>query len=204
MAEASSSWKLDGTVLIACNCDYGCPCNFNALPTTGDCEGQWTWHVEHGHLGGVTLDGLNFSVAADWPGAIHEGNGEATVFVDDRADEQQLEAIGTLLSGEAGGPWAIVGKTLTTVHGPHQVRYELTLDGLHTTLRVGEAMELELEPIRNPVSGAEVHPGAVLPEGFIFREGAFASSKTFRVADGVNYEHPGKYAAIAPFEYAGP
>ena len=27
-----------------------------------------------------------------------------TVFVDNRADERQLEAIGTLLSGQAGGP----------------------------------------------------------------------------------------------------
>ena len=44
----------------------------------------------------------------------------------------------------------------------------------------------------------------MLPEGFIFREGSFASSKTFRVADGVFFEHPGKYAAIAPFEYTGP
>src|SRR5215831_7029672 len=39
-------WRLQGTVLVACNCDYGCPCNFNALPTQGKCEGHWTWHVE--------------------------------------------------------------------------------------------------------------------------------------------------------------
>jgi len=29
-------WDLEGTVVIACNCDYGCPCNFNALPTQGE------------------------------------------------------------------------------------------------------------------------------------------------------------------------
>lgn len=34
-----TGWNLRGTVLIACNCDYGCPCNFNALPTKGHCEG---------------------------------------------------------------------------------------------------------------------------------------------------------------------
>ena len=39
-------WELKGTVVIACNCDYGCPCNFNALPTQGKCEGTWTWHVD--------------------------------------------------------------------------------------------------------------------------------------------------------------
>jgi len=26
----SQSWKTKGAVLVACNCDYGCPCNFNA------------------------------------------------------------------------------------------------------------------------------------------------------------------------------
>ena len=59
-----------------------------------------------------------------------------------------------------------------------------------------------MEPIKNPVSGAEVTPGAVLPQGLIFKQGDFASSKTFRVSNGVSFEHPGKYAAIAPFEYS--
>src|ERR671935_4129 len=50
------------SVLIACNCDYGCPCNFNARPTQGKCEGGWTWHVERGRYGDVTLDGITFTV----------------------------------------------------------------------------------------------------------------------------------------------
>ena len=36
---AAEPWHLSGTVFIACNCDYGCPCNFNARPTHGSCEG---------------------------------------------------------------------------------------------------------------------------------------------------------------------
>ena len=55
-------WHLNGQVLVACNCDWGCPCNFNARPTTGKCEGGWTWHVDDGSYGDVALDGLNFSV----------------------------------------------------------------------------------------------------------------------------------------------
>ena len=46
MTETATRWQLQGTVGVACNCDYGCPCNFNALPSKGKCEGQWTWHVE--------------------------------------------------------------------------------------------------------------------------------------------------------------
>ena len=89
----AESWRLNGRVLVACNCDWGCPCNFNARPTTGKCEGGWTWHVEQGSYGTVMLDGLNFSVYAKWPGAIHEGNGEALILIDERADALQRKAI---------------------------------------------------------------------------------------------------------------
>ena len=70
MAATTTTWQLTGTVGVACNCDYGCPCNFNALPSKGKCEGQWTWHVEQGVRGArPPLDGLNFSIAVNWPGA---------------------------------------------------------------------------------------------------------------------------------------
>ena len=85
MAQSTANkWTLKGTVLIACNCDYGCPCNFNALPTHGHCEGGWAWHVQEGRYGSTDLSGLTFSIAADWPRAIHDGNGEAAVLIDER------------------------------------------------------------------------------------------------------------------------
>jgi hypothetical protein len=201
---AEKSWQLSGTVLIACNCDYGCPCNFNAPPTQGYCEGGWTWHVDTGRYGDTSLDGVTFSVFAKWPGAIHGGNGEAVVLIDERADEPQRQAVQTLVRGDVGGPWGVLGWTWPTVHGPHAVRYDLELNGIHSRLQAGELVTLELEPIRNPVSGAEVHPGAVLPEGIIVKRGDFAASKTFRVNDGISYDHSGRYTAIGPFEYSGP
>jgi hypothetical protein len=200
----AESWQLRGTVLIACNCDYGCPCNFNALPSRGKCEGQWTWHVDAGSYGDLSLDGLNFTVAVDWPGAIHEGNGTALILVDERADEEQREAIGILVGGDVGGPWGILSWTWPTVHGPMPVPYDLEVAGVGSRVRAGEHLLLEMEAIRNPVTGAEVHPGAVLPEGLIFKRGDFASSRQFRVANGIEYEHAGRYTAVAPFEYSGP
>jgi hypothetical protein len=197
-------WELEGTVVIACNCDFGCPCNFNALPTQGKCEGGWTWHVDSGRYGQVTLDGLNFSVYVNWPGAIHEGNGEAVVLIDERADDAQREAIMTLVRGEVGGPWGVLAWTWPTVHGPHAVPYELDLNGVHSRVRAGDALVLELEPIRNPVTGAEVHPGAVLPEGIICKRSDFGASRTFRLQDSVAYDHSGKYTAVGPVAYSGP
>ena len=199
----AESWQTSGTVLIACNCDYGCPCNFNANPTQGHCEGSWTWHIESGRYGDVALDGLSLTVAADWPKAIHEGGGEAVGFVDERADDRQREALTTLLRGDAGGPWGVFINTYR-LDGPHAARYEIELNGKQSRLRVGDAIELEMEAIRNPVTGAEFEGGAVLGTGLVFKEGSFAASKVFRVQDGVSYDHSGKYAAWGPFEYAGP
>jgi hypothetical protein len=195
-------WELKGTVIVACNCDYGCPCNFNALPTKGKCEGTWTWHVERGTFGETSLDDLNFTVCVNWPGAIHEGNGEALILVDERADEAQRNAIETLVGGDAGGPWGVLAWTWPTIHGPKPVAYDLHLDGVKTRVKAGNSYEVVSETIKNPVSGAEVHPGATLPEGIVFKGADFGSSTAFRVSDGIAYEHPGKYTAVGPFEYS--
>ena len=198
------SMNLKGQVLISCNCDFGCPCNFNALPTHGKCEGGWTWHVVRGSVGGVALDGLNFSVYVNWPGAIHEGNGEGVILVDERADDRQREAVALLTRGEAGGPWGVLAWTWPKVHGPVAVPYELTFNGLASRLKAGNAVELEFTTIKNLVNGAEVHPGVVLPEGLSVKKADLGCSKVFRVGEGIAMDHSGKDTAIGPFEYAFP
>lgn len=204
MITEKPSWNLKGVVLVACNCDYGCPCNFNALPSRGKCEGGWTWHVEHGSVAGVPLDDLNFSIYVNWPGAIHEGNGEGLVLVDERADDRQRDAIATLMGGQVGGPWGVLAWTWPKVHGPLAVRYEVELNGLATRIKAGDALEVECAAIKNPVTGADVHPGIVLPEGIIVKKAELGCSKVFRVSEGITMDHSGQYTAIGPFEYAFP
>lgn len=197
-------WRLSGQVLVACNCDWGCPCNFNALPTAGKCEGGWTWHIEDGAFNDTSLGGLNFSVYVNWPGAIHEGNGEALILVDERASDEQRSAIERLLTGEVGGPWGILAWTWPKKHGPHAVSYNVSFDSVNTRVRAGDHLEVECGPIRNPVTGAEVHPGVVLPEGIIFKRGDLGTTTHFRVSNGIEYDHTGKYMAAGPFNYQWP
>jgi hypothetical protein len=199
--QSVTDWKVKGKLLIACNCDYGCPCNFNALPTQGHCEGQWLWHVEEGSFGGVSLDGLSWTVTADWPAAIHEGGGTAICFYDERADDAQREAIEALVRGGNGGPWGVFINTYELV----DVRpkpFELQLAEFDSTLKIGDAVELELEKIKNPVTGDEITSGAVLPQGLVCKEMSFGTSRKFKVSEGVEYDHSGKYTAVAPFEYS--
>lgn len=200
---ATDAWAVEGTLMIACNCDYGCPCNVNGRPTTGKCEGGWTWHVESGRYETTSLDDLNFSIFADWPGAIHEGGGRAVAYVDERADQRQRDAITALVRGDAGGPWAIFINTYE-LDGPHQAPYAVDLAGERSYYRIGDLAELQVEPIRNPVTGDQVHPRLLLPEGLLARDlGLFASQK-FEVKGHVSYDHSGRYAAVGAFAHSGP
>lgn len=204
MAQATA-WRMKGQVLIACNCDYGCPCNVNALPTHGECEGGWTWQIEQGAYGDVKLDGLWAGLYADWPKAIHEGNGVAVYVLDERADEAQRSALGTLLEGQAGGPWAIFRKTFRELHGPQYARFSAGGAGQLPGVRVEGVMELATEFIRNPVTKETVHPRIAMPEGLIVKEAALLGSSRFVLThDQVRYDHSGKYAASGYFQYVGP
>ena len=198
------NWQLNGTVVIACNCDWGCPCNFNAPPTTGKCEGGWTWSVENGRYGDVDLSGLTFSVFVDWPGAIHEGGGTALILIDERADDRQREVIETLVGGSVGGPWGVLAWTWPTSE-TRTARYDVELGGIDgSRVSVDGVLEVETQPIRNPVSGAETFPSVTLPQGIIVKHGDLGASKTFRLQDGISYDHSGQYTAIGPFDYTGP
>jgi hypothetical protein len=196
-AVTGEPWTMTGTLMIACNCDYGCPCNVNGRPTTGKCEGGWTWTIE------TPLDGLSFSIFADWPGAIHEGGGRAVGFLDERADGAQGRALERLMHGEAGGPWAVFANTYE-LDGPHRAPYEVGIAGETSHYAIGEYANLQMEPIRNPVSGAEVHPRLVLPEGLLTHDLGLYSSRAFSVHDGISYDHSGRYAAMGSFDYRGP
>ena len=194
-------WRISGDVLIACSCDWGCPCNFNARPSKGFCQGGWIWMIRDGHVGGVNLAGLGVAVFAKWPGAIHEGGGRAAAYVDSRADAAQREALTRTLRGECGGPWGLFIKTYELAT-PVPAPFDVDVAEHASRARIGDVVELELRTMRNPVTRAEVHPEVVLPEGLVVKRGSLAASSLFRVGGDLSYEHSGQYAAFGRFEYS--
>jgi hypothetical protein len=204
VAHTPAKWQLTGTAFIACNCEYGCPCNFNAMPSHGFCEGGWTWHIEGGSVDDIALDGLNFSVFVKWPGAIHHGNGEGVILVDERASEAQRDAIAALASGQFGGPWGVLAWTWPKVHGPKAVPYRVHADGVRSTVAAGTSVQLECTTIKNPVTGADTHPSIVLPEGLIVKGAGLGASTVFKVDDAISFDHSGKYTAVGAFDYHWP
>ena len=84
-----TDWMIRGLSVSTCNCDYGCPCQFNSLPTHGDCRAAVAMSIEEGHFDDVSLGGTKWVGLFAWPGPIHEGNGEALVIIDESASEFQ-------------------------------------------------------------------------------------------------------------------
>src|SRR5438874_10174439 len=96
---SGTKWKFEADFWQACNCDYGCPCEFEAPPTKGFCQGLGAWRITSGTLGKVSLNGLGFGFVAHWPKAIHEGNGTVQLLFDEKASKEQRDALLQIASG---------------------------------------------------------------------------------------------------------
>ncbi len=125
-------WQIEGMELVNCNCNQGCPCQFNSPPTHGHCRAHIWVHVERGHFGDVKLDDTRFGIMAAWPGAIHQGNGTHQVFVDDRTTPEQHQALETIAKGKETEPgkviWFIYAAMSTTFLPTVTARIDLTMD----------------------------------------------------------------------------
>ena len=174
-------WEIHAVVVANCNCAYGCPCQFNALPTYGTCEAADGFHIEKGFYGGVSLDGLNAGMLAKWPGPIHEGNGERLIIIDDQANAEQRNALEKIISGEDTEELAtifwVVNATTTVRHETLYlpVTIEADIEARSGRVVVDGVFELNVEPIKNPVTGAEHRARIEIPDGFEFTIAEMAS-----------------------------
>lgn len=203
------TWSYTGDWITSCNCDWGCPCNFNARPTPGHCEGIVAAKIRDGKYGKISLKGLSIVAAAWWPGAIHEGNGVAQLYIDDKASKEQENAIVSIVTGQAGGmPWSIFSKTFKTLLPPKRAPIEFKVQGKDTTLKVGSAVNIASEPMKNPVTGADHFADVVMQTFLIFPKGSLFSNKVHTVKEPaherLNWSHPGKYIAVAGVDHRGP
>lgn len=180
----ATEWRVRGTELANCNCSYGCPCQFNALPTHGDCRAAAAWDFEEGHFGAVPLDGLRAAFVASWPGPVHQGNGTMQIIVDERADPAQRDALLKIITGEETDPmatmWAVFSAMALNKLDPLflPIDYEVDVDARRGKFRIPGIVETVAEPIRNPVTGAEHRARIDLPHGFEYRLAEIGSGTT--------------------------
>jgi hypothetical protein len=195
-------WEFKGRELINCTCEYGCNCQFNALPDKGHCHAVAGIQIDQGHFGGCKLDGLRIGAIFKWPGPIHEGNGEAIAFVDERANAEQREALLKIMSGQDTAPFAtmfaVFASTLSKFHDPvfTPIEFEVDIDGRKGRLRIKDYVEMVGEPIRNKVTGKETRAQIVLPEGFEYAVADIGSASS-KTQGPVKVDIADKYAQFA-------
>src|SRR5919112_2130273 len=198
---AHLDWSLEGEWMKNCNCAFGCPCDFNAKPTNGHCEGLLGMRITHGHVEDVSLDGLSFFVTVRFPGALHEGNGEIQPIIDERASPEQRDALFKIMSGQhsaEGTLFHIVTLIVTKMHDPifAPISFDFDKDARTARLSIPGVLETEVEPIKNPVTRAPHRIRVVMPEGFEHIEGEIASAN-ISSKGAIKFETKGSHSTLA-------
>jgi hypothetical protein len=181
---ANPAWSIEGPHFINCNCDYGCPCQFNALPKDGSCRAVVAWRIDEGYHGDTSLNGLRAATLYQWPGPIHKGGGTMQIVIDEAASEAQRKALFSVLQGEGAAPGtvmlAIYRAMCSTVLPPvcKPVAIEVDVEARRAKLTIPGIVETAVEPIKNPVTGAEHRARIDLPMGKEFHLAEVASGTT--------------------------
>jgi hypothetical protein len=169
---ADLHWVIKGREFVHCNCAYGCPCQFNALPTDGNCKAVICIEIDKGRHGDTELDGLKFGGIFAWPGPIHGGHGEALPIIDEAATPAQRDALLRIMSGQDTEPGAtffqVFSSMLDKVYDPvfARIDFEIDVDGRTARFVVPDIVEARGEPILNPVTKQEHRARIDLPHGF--------------------------------------
>src|SRR6185295_13957151 len=139
MAEVPS-WRLSGDWFDVCRCRVPCGCTFAQAPDDGECDGILAWHIREGNFGDVKLDGLNVVALGHFEGNIWDEETKAVMgmFLDERADDRQREALQTIWSGQAGGWPAGFAENIGEIRGLEfvPIDFEIADDLSHWSVEV--------------------------------------------------------------------
>ena len=206
-ATASTSWRITGEEVGSCNCDWGCPCQFNANPTQGNCHAVIGVQIREGHFGDTRLDGVRFAEIVSWPGPIHEGDGTVQLVLDEAATPEQREAVQELSSGDHGGAYfEIFASVLPHTREPIVAPVEIETDRERrvASVRIGDIAEATIEPIKNPVTGEEHRARIDLPGGFEYTLAEVGNTVRARAGgdEPLSFTLENSYAQLNEFDWS--
>jgi hypothetical protein len=143
------AWNLSGTYFETCSCDLMCACNFSFDhgATYDYCRVTLVFNITDGQIEGTDVSGLKVAAIADTPKVMSDGNWRLGMFVDERASDEQADALAKVFGGQLGGPMAGLAPLVGEVLGVERAPIDLTDDGLRHGVRVGDAIDFEIEDI---------------------------------------------------------
>jgi hypothetical protein len=197
-----TQWGFEADYFTFCNCDWGCPCNFNARPTQGNCCGVGAWHIREGLFETTKLDGCKFATAYFFPGLVEQGNAVAQAYIDVLATAEQRKALDAIATGRAGGGIFEVFATLTSRWHPTKVApIHFEVKGGRGAFRIDGIMEAESELLAYP-DGTTIRPTLTLPHGIEFKTALATNAKRWWVRDeDLLAVCQNKYAAVATVQF---
>lgn len=203
---AHIDWRMKGRYIKNCNCAYGCPCDFNALPNEGHCEGMHGMQIDEGHFGDVDLTGVKWAGIYHWPGPLHEGNGTYQPVIDESATEAQRNAMLTIMTGQEqveGTFWHIASMIVSKIIDPAFVPIEFECNVENRTARMSAPglFETVTEPIKNPVTGGDHRVQTSMPEGFEYTLCEIASASVNKGMGEIKYDWPNGHSSVAHVEH---
>jgi hypothetical protein len=205
-------WRVAGDWFDVCKCAIPCPCTFAQAPTYGDCDGILAWHIRDGRYGDTPLDGLNVVALGSFEGNIWAGETKVTVgmYMDERADESQREAMTVVFTGQGGG-WpaefaSLIGEVRGIEYAP--ITFEIADDLAYWAAEVPGKAAARAEALTGPTTPdgqrVQLHnaPGAEIGPGQIATWGRATADR----ADGFGFkwEWDGRSSKHFPFEWQGP
>lgn len=201
----SVQWSLRGDYLEACSCDYGCPCKFGGEPTKGYCKGVIGFEINEGNYGDVDVGGLGFAAVLHAPAAPWMGDLRFTMYIDEQATPPQREALETILSGKAGGFWAIFPTLVSDDRGLKFATTRMERDGARRIFSVPGVIALVNEPLINPITNEEQEVTVQNSfDPFCVSGRAGRSVKAVNNDPDISFDVTGQQGYFGPFAFAGP
>ncbi len=122
LAKTARKWWAKGLLFENCNCQILCQghISFKQLCNHERCFGHWSIHIDKGEFEDVILGDLNVIILYDTPQLMSTFGWIETIYIDERANEAQRQAIEHILMGQEGGPWAVLSRF---VEKRHPTRY---------------------------------------------------------------------------------
>jgi hypothetical protein len=200
-------WFMQGVQISNCNCDLGCPCQFNSLPTHGNCRAYMFVQVDKGRFGKTSLDGLRWGGLFSWPGPIHLGNGTAMAVIDERANAEQRAAIEAVVQGKETEPGTLITQVFSTTLStglPTQfkpIELHINQEAGTAKVRVAGLLDGSAEPIKNPITGAAHRARLSLPTGFEYAEADFVAGSA-KTSGPIELNFSGTHAHIAKVNWS--
>jgi hypothetical protein len=177
-------WYVEGVEFGNCNCKYGCPCQFEDLPSHGFCHGFEVLRIDKGHFGKVPLAGLHAALVYAWPGPVFEGKGTMQAIIDERTDERQRQALTTILHGgetkEAATHWWVYHAMSSKVHPPifKPIEFQVDIAARIAKVTIPGVLQSTGRPIKSPATGAEHRVRIDIPNGIEFELAEVGSAST--------------------------